>query len=69
MTPISSTITHPAEILFERKPRSILLVLPLQLLNPRIPSICQQLVCEEGKFYSKEQISTLDEVLEPGQLI
>ena len=54
-TPISSEIPSPAEILFGRKLRSSISVLPSQVMNDRICKQRELLVKKEGKFYSNSQ--------------
>ena len=49
-TPISSSIPSPAEILFGRKFRSELM-LPSQVINPRISSQREMIAKKEGKFH------------------
>ena len=53
-TPISSEIPSPAEILFGRKLRSSISILPSQVMNDRI---CKQreLLSKKGKFYTNTQ--------------
>ena len=51
-TPISSEIPSPAEILFGRKLRSSISVLPSQVMNDRIRKQRQLIVKKEGKFYT-----------------
>ena len=49
-TPISSSIPSPAEILFRRKFHSELM-LPSQVINPRISSQREMIARKEGKFH------------------
>ena len=51
-TPISSEIPSPAEILFGRKLRSSISILPSQVLNDRISKQRELIVKKEGKFYT-----------------
>ena len=51
-TPISSEIPSPAEILFGRKLRSSISVLPSQVMNDRIRMQRQLIAKKEGKFYT-----------------
>ena len=51
-TPISSEITSPAEILFGRKLRSSISILPSQVMNDRISKQRELIVKKEGKFYT-----------------
>ena len=51
-TPISSEIPSPAEILFERKLRSSISILPSQVMNDRICKQRELIVKKEGKFYT-----------------
>ena len=51
-TPISSEIPSPAEILFGRKLRSSILILPSQVMNDRISKQRELIVKKEGKFYT-----------------
>ena len=54
-TPISSEIPSPAEILFGRKFRSSISILPSQVLNDRISKQRELIVKKEGKFYASTQ--------------
>ena len=54
-TPISSEIPSPAEILFGRKLRSSISVLPSQVMNDRICKQKELLAKKEGKFYRNSQ--------------
>ena len=54
-TQISSEIPSPAEILFGRKLRSSISILPSQVMNDRISKQRELLVKKEGKFYSNSQ--------------
>ena len=51
-TPISSEIPSPAEILFGRKLKSSISILPLQVMNDRISKQRELIVKKEGKFYT-----------------
>ena len=51
-TPISSEIPSPAEILFGRKLRSSITILPLQVMNDRISKQRELIAKKEGKFYT-----------------
>ena len=51
-TPISSEIPSPAEILFGRKLRSSISVLPSQVMNDRICKQRELIAKKEGKFYT-----------------
>ena len=54
-TPISSEIPSPAEILFGRKLRSSISILPSQVMNDRICKQRKLLPKKEGKFYTNTQ--------------
>ena len=54
-TPISSEIPSPAEILFGRKLRSSISVLPSQVMNDRISKQRELIAKKEGKFYTSTQ--------------
>ena len=54
-TPISSEIPSPAEILFGRKFRSSISILPSKVLNDRISKQRELIVKKEGKFYASTQ--------------
>ena len=54
-TPISSEIQSPAEILFGRKFRSSISILPSQVLNDRISKQRELIAKKEGKFYTSTQ--------------
>ena len=54
-TPISSEIPSPAEILFGRKLRSSISILPSQVLNDRISQQRELIAKKEGKFYTSTQ--------------
>ena len=54
-TPISSEIPSPAEILFGRKLRSSISILPSQVLNDRISKQRELIAKKEGKFYASTQ--------------
>ena len=51
-TPISSEIPSPAEILFGRKLRSSISILPSQVMNDRISKKRELIAKKEGKFYT-----------------
>ena len=51
-TPISSEIPSPAEILFGRKLRSSISILPSQIMNDRIRKQRELIAKKEGKFYT-----------------
>ena len=51
-TPISSKIPSPAEILFGRKLRSSISILPSQVMNDRICKQREIIAKKEGKFYT-----------------
>ena len=51
-TPISSEIPSPAEILFGRKLRSSISILPSQVMNDRISKQRELIEKKEGKFYT-----------------
>ena len=51
-TPISSQIPSPAEILFGRKLRSSISILPSQVMNDRISKQRELIAKKEGKFYT-----------------
>ena len=51
-TPISSEIPSPAEILFGRKLRSSISILPSQVMNDRICKQRELIAKKEGKFYT-----------------
>ena len=51
-TPISSDIPSPAEILFGRKLRSSISILPSQVMNDRISKQRELIAKKEGKFYT-----------------
>ena len=54
-TPISSEIPSPAEILFGRKLRSSISILPSQVMNDRISRQRELIAKKEGKFYQNKQ--------------
>ena len=54
-TPISSEIPSPAEILFGRKLRSSISILPSQVMNDRISKQRELIAKKEGKFYTSTQ--------------
>ena len=51
-TPISSEVPSPAEILFGRKLRSSISILPSQVMNDRISKQRELIAKKEGKFYT-----------------
>ena len=53
-TPISSEIPSPAEILFGRKLRSSISILPSQVMNDRINKQRELIAKKEGKFYTND---------------
>ena len=53
ITPLSSTIPSPAEILFGRRFRSNLSILPLQLTNSRTAYIREEITKKENKLHEK----------------
>ena len=53
ITPLSSTIPSPAEILFGRQFRSNLSILPSQLTNSRTAYICEEIAKKENKLHEK----------------
>ena len=53
-TPISSEIPSPAEILFGRKLRSSISILPSQVMNDRISKQRELIAKKEGKFYTND---------------
>ena len=67
-TLISDTIPSPAEILFGRKMRSNLTILPSQLMNNQIVHIREEIAKKEGKILCEEDNSTELE-LEPRQAL
>ena len=68
-TPISSSIPSPTEILFGRKMRSNLSILPSQLMNDRIVSIQEQIPRKESRILTEERNSTSELNLEPSQSV
>ena len=54
-TPISSEIPSPAEILFGRKLRSSISILPSQVMNDRISKQRELIAKKEGKFYTNDK--------------
>ena len=66
ITPLSSTIPSPAEILFGRRFRSNLSILPSQLTNSRTAYIHEEIAKKENKLHEKP---TLVADLVPGQSI
>ena len=69
ITPLSAEIPSPAEILFGRKFRSDLTVLPSQLMNSTIKKQRELIAKKEGKFYPQNRNSTTEMPLEIGQKI
>ena len=57
VTPLSKEIPSPYEILFGRKPRSDLTLLPSQLMNSRISRIREEIARKEGKYHAIENTS------------
>ena len=53
ITPLSSTISRPAEILFGRQFRSNLSILPSQLTNSRTAYIHEEIAKKENKLHEK----------------
>ena len=68
ITPISENIPSPAEILFRRRMRSNLSIIPSQLMNPRISKQCEEIAKKENKLYTTGHIDT-EMDLEVGQPI
>ena len=69
MTPLSAELPSPAEILFGRKFRSNLTVLPSQLMNSTIKKQRELIAKKENKFYPQNKNSTTEMPLEVGQKI
>ena len=69
MTPLSAELPSPAEILFGRKFRSNLTVLPSQLMNSTIKKQRELIAKKENKFYPQNRNSTTEMPLEVGQKI
>ena len=69
ITPLSAEIPSPAEILFGRKFRSNLTVLPSQLMNSTIKKQRELIAKKENKFYPQNRNSTTEMPLEVGQKI
>ena len=69
ITPLSAEIPSPAEILFGRKFRSNLTVLPSQLMNSTIKKQRELIAKKENKFYPQNRSSTTEMSLEVGQKI
>ena len=68
ITPLSSDIPSPAEILFGRKLRTELSILPSQLLNPRIMQQRECIAKKEGRFFKENAQNASNELpLEIGQ--
>ena len=68
ITPLSSDIPSPAEILFGRKLRTELSILPSQLLNPRIMQQRECIAKKEGRLFQNAQNACSNELpLEVGQ--
>ena len=68
ITPLSSDIPSPAEILFGRKLRTELSILPSQLLNPRIMQQRECIAKKEGRFFHQNAQNASNELpLEVGQ--
>ena len=68
ITPISENIPSPAEILFRRRMRSNLSIIPSQLMNPRISKQWEEIVKKENKLYTTGHNDT-EMDLEVGQPI
>ena len=58
ITPISENIPSPAEILFRRRMRSNLSIIPSQLMNPWISKQWEEIVKKENKLYTTGHIDT-----------
>ena len=68
ITPLSSDIPSPAEILFGRKLRTELSILPSQLLNPRIMQQRECIAKKEGRMFKENAQNASNELpLEVGQ--
>ena len=68
ITPLSSDIPSPAEILFGRKLRTELSILPSQLLNPRIMQQRECIAKKEGRMFKENAQNASNELpLEIGQ--
>ena len=66
-TPISSDIPSPAEILFGRRFRSSISILPSQVMNDRISTIRELIAKKEGKYHPYSDPKNPILPLEPGQ--
>ena len=69
ITPLSAEIPSPPEILFGRKFRSDLTMLPSQLMNSTINKQRELIAKKENKFYPQNKSSTTEMPLEIGQKI
>ena len=68
ITPISKNIPSPAEILFGRRMRSNLSIIPSQLMNPWISKQQEEITKKENKLYTTGHID-MEIDLEVGQSI
>ena len=66
-TPVSSEIPSPAEILFGRRFRSSISILPSQVMNDRISTIRELIAKKEGKYHPQSTSQNSILPLEPGQ--
>ena len=66
-TPVSSEIPSPAEILFGRRFRSSISILPSQVMNDRISTIRELIAKKEGKYHPYSESKNPILPLEPGQ--
>ena len=66
-TPVSSEIPSPAEILFGRRFRSSISILPSQVMNDRISTIRELIAKKEGKYHPYSDPKNPILPLEPGQ--
>ena len=69
LVPISGTIPSPAEILFHRRCRSNLSILPSQLIDDRIGYVHEETAKKECRILKEETNSTKEMKLKPGQAI
>ena len=69
ITLLSAEIPSPAEILFGRKFRSDLTIMPSQHMNSKIKQQRELIAKKEGKFYVQNTNSTTEMPLEIGQKI
>ena len=58
ITPISENIPSPVEILFRRRMRSNLSIIPSQLMNPQISKQWEEIAKKENKLYTTGHIDT-----------